>query len=169
MKRLLILSLFAVSAACQSLSTGPVDEDQREELLSLVTALEGEWTCSDPEGNQSSTVFAVSSGGTVVRELMFPGEPHEMTNMYSLDGNDLVMTHYCAGGNQPSMRADGMVGNKLPFHFESVRDLTDPDGHYMGEMTIVFNADGSIEQHWMGLKRGEVDEDHTMVFKLDRR
>ena len=168
MKLLLLpLSLLAL-ASCQSIHTGPVDETHRKELFSLVSALEGDWVVTDPEGTTSTTTFAVTSGGSVVRETMFPGEPHEMTNMYSLDGDDLVMTHYCAGGNQPSMRASGMVDNRLPFHFESVRDLTDPDGVYMGEITLVFNADGSLEQRWSGLKRGVADPEHAMVFELKR-
>ena len=167
-----LTALFAF-ASCQSttqrLDTGPVDEDQRTELFGAVAALEGSWEREDPEGNVSPTTFAVSSAGSVVRETMFPGTPHEMTNMYSLDGDELVMTHYCAGGNQPSMRAAAMDAGSLPFRFESVRDLNDPDGTYMGEMTLVFLADGTLEQRWKGLKHGEVDPAHGMVFTLKRQ
>ena len=45
--------------------------------------------------------FRVSAAGTVVMETMGPGTEHEMINMYHIDGDDLVLTHYCAGGNQP--------------------------------------------------------------------
>ncbi len=44
---------------------------------------------------------------------MYPGMEHEMTNMYTLDGNTLVMTHYCAGGNQPRMRATGVENGRV--------------------------------------------------------
>ena len=50
MKRLLILSLFAVSAACQSLSTGPVDEDQRERKAALVQGVRDAIPSADEEG-----------------------------------------------------------------------------------------------------------------------
>ena len=46
----------------------------------------------------------VSAAGSVVIETMNPATDHEMINMYHLDGDDLVLTHYCAGGNQPHMK-----------------------------------------------------------------
>jgi len=170
MKRLLLpLSLLALMSACRGVSNAAVDEPHRKGLFARVAALAGTWQSSDSSGATSTREFALTSAGSVVREVMFPGTPHEMTNMYSLDGNDLVMTHYCAGGNQPSMRASDMQGDALPFRFESVRDLNDPDQTYMGEMTLVFKDDGSVEQHWAGLTRGRADPEHAMVFVLTRR
>jgi hypothetical protein len=167
---LALLALLPVTA-CQTTTheAEPADPAHRKELFALVSALEGTWSCVDSEGNLSTTRFDVSSGGTVVRETMFPGTPHEMTNMYTLDNNDLVMTHYCAGGNQPSMRASAMRGNALDFDFESVRDLDGPDETCMGEMTMVFNADGTVEERWSGLTDAQVDPAHGMVFKLKRQ
>ena len=40
------------------------------------------------------------------------------------------MTHSGAG-NQPRMRADGLVDGALQFEADSVSDLKDPDEHYM--------------------------------------
>ncbi len=42
-----------------------------------------------------------------------------MINMYHLDGDDLVLTHYCAGGNQPHMKLDraSATSGKLQFDF----------------------------------------------------
>lgn len=37
---------------------------------------------------------------------MQPGTDHEMINMDHLDCEDLVLTRYRAGGNQPRMRLD---------------------------------------------------------------
>ncbi len=46
-----------------------------------------------------------TADGTVVMETMDSGNPdHEMINMYHLGGNEFVLTHYCAGNNQPIMR-----------------------------------------------------------------
>ena len=108
----------------------------------------------------------LSAGATVVMETMDPGGDHEMINMYHLDGDDLRLTHYCAGGNQPTMRATALEGNELAFRFESVRDLKSADDVYMGEMTLVFLDDGSVEQRWNALKSGQVD--HGITFKLTR-
>lgn len=173
MKHTLLVALLLL-AACQSApnaavhENAPVDEEARKELFTAISGLAGTWQRSDPTGAISSTRFALSSGGSVVVETMFPGTEHEMTNMYSLDGNSLVMTHYCAGGNQPTMRATAMVGNQLSFRSEGVRDLQAADEAYMGEMTLVFLADGTVEQRWIGMKEGAPDPGHEMTFTLRR-
>ena len=168
------LSLFAV--ACQSTEapalhdTAPVvhevDVAQRDALFSVVSSLEGEWKGVAPDGQPGTSVFHVTSNGSVVRETMLPGTPYEMTNMYSLDGNDLVMTHYCAGGNQPTMRAESFDGDRFKFEFEGVRDLKAQDEVYMGEMMLVIVDEDTIEQHWRALKGGNLD--HDMLIQLER-
>lgn len=85
-------------------------ETQTNELLGKVKTLEGEWTLTGPDGQPGSIVFKTSSAGSVVRETMFPGQPHEMTNVYHMDGPTCVVTHYCAAGNQPRMRAAKLDG-----------------------------------------------------------
>ena len=77
-----------------------------------------------PDG-EGIVEFRVSSNGSAVRELMYPGTEHEMTNMYTLEGNTLVMTHYCAGGNQPHMRASKFENGRLAFEPDGVSDLAD--------------------------------------------
>ena len=113
--------------------TVDADPARREPMLDAVRALEGRWIAETPYGT-SEHEFAVSSAGSVVREIMGPGEEHEMTNMYTLDGNALVMTHYCGAGNQPRMRAtDSWRSSAL----RSGRlGLKDPDEHYMGSMIL---------------------------------
>lgn len=157
---------FALTLGCQS-TPAVVDTDPaiREPLLGALQSLEGRWEGASGD-MQLEHEFHVTSGGSVVRELMFPGTPHEMTNMYSLDGNTIVMTHYCGEGNQPRMRATALEGNRIAFRSEGVSDLGAPDEVYMGEMTLVLVSDDKIEQHWTALAAGAVD--HESVFELHR-
>ena len=143
-----------------------VDAAQRDALFSVVTALEGKWSGAAADGQAGTSTFEVTSNGSAVRETMLPGTPSEMTNMYTLDGNSLVMTHYCAGGNQPTMRAANFADGRLEFQFDGVRDLKAADEVYMGEMTLVIVDENTIEQHWSALKGGEFD--HDMVIKMAR-
>ena len=89
-----------------------------------------------------------------------------MTNMYTLDGNSMVMTHYCGGGNQPRMRATEFDGRRLEFRSVSVSDLKNAGDSYMGEMTLVFVDDNYVEQHWTSIENGETSE--MGVFQLTR-
>jgi len=166
------LTLSLATLACQSTSPDPApgavaaDPARRAALFDAVSSLEGEWQSVGPDGNPAFTVFEVTSAGSAVRERMMPGTPHEMTNMYTLDGGELVMTHYCAGGNQPTMSADSIDDGAIAFRSVDVRDLKAPDEVYMGEMTLVLVDEDSVEQHWRALKGGVVD--HELVIALER-
>lgn len=167
--------LLALAACASQTSSGPVaggeltivdaDPAIRAPFMEALTALEGRWTSVTPYG-ESEHVFHVSSMGSAVREIMSPGMEHEMTNMYTLDGNGVTMTHYCGAGNQPHMRATAFDGRRLEFRTTGVSDLKDPGEHYMGEMTLVFVDDDHVEQHWTSIENGEKSE--IGVFALTR-
>lgn len=150
----------------------PATDAQHAALLGRIQALAGEWVMADQDaapGTPPAAVFTVSSNGSVVREIMFPGAEHEMTNIYHMDGPDLVMTHYCAVGNQPRLRATaGGPPDELHFHTDSVTDLHDPGDTYMGRMTLIFVDRDRIRQEWRSYAGGKLMEQPT-VFDLRRR
>lgn len=128
-----------------------------------IKALAGEWESTDPE-HPGTTIFTVSSAGSVVREIMLPGTSHEMTNVYHMDGPDLVMTHYCAVGNQPRLRAvAGGPPDELHFHTDSVTNLHDPNDTYMGRMTLLFLDQDRIRQVWRSYAGGKLVDEPTVI------
>lgn len=144
-------------------------------------SLEGEWTMQDEKGQTiTASVFKVTAAGSALREVMFPGTPHEMTNLYHLDGSTLVATHYCAEGNQPRMRCSATTkvgatsgpnampgGTAYPFTFADVTNLSAADGHYMGNLTVVVVDKDHIRQEWQSMKAGKPSE--KVVFALTRK
>jgi len=165
---LLFASLFLASCRSTAPLVVDADPDQRRMLIETIRALEGRWEGSDPAGTQLVSEFEVIAEGTAVRETMFPGTSHEMTNMYTLDGNTLVMTHYCAAGTQPHMRAAAVEANALVFGPDGVSDLKETDEAYMGAMTLVVKDPDTIEQHWQSMKMGELVEGAETIFSLKR-
>jgi hypothetical protein len=164
------------SAGGTARHVAPASADAKAGLLGTVERLAGTWESYDDEKKEwyPHGTFTPGSGGTAVREVMMPGTPHEMTNMYTMDGASLCMTHYCAMGNQPRMRCtsavkkpDGSVS--LPFAPEGVTDLNAPDEPYMGKMTLTLHADGTASQEWWQIKQGKVTGEHHMVFKMRRK
>ena len=167
----LALMLGAISPAM----AGGVDaQDTFDQLKSLA----GTWTGSaNGEGEEAAAEaekageirhdFQVSAAGTVVMETMDPGGQHEMINMYHLDGEELVLTHYCAGGNQPTMqlnRAESTAGS-LVFDFTGGTNLdaaTDPHIH---SANIRIEGD-EMESIWQSYYGGEPAA--TMTFHLSR-
>ena len=60
--------------------------------------------------------FRVTAGGHAVEEREFAGTPMEMLTIYHMNGKDLVATHYCITGNQPTATATrSVVDDTLTF------------------------------------------------------
>lgn len=162
-----VILLSCVGCSTLHESSGPsvvtaATDVQKQALLDRIKALEGAWTNPDM-GDATAAEFSVSSNGSVVREVMFPGVEHEMTNMYSMDGGELLMTHYCAMGNQPHMKASLFADNQIKFTTAGVSNLTSADAAYMGEMTITFIDADHIRQTWQSLVNGKPSEDQTVI------
>lgn len=131
-------------------------------------ALEGTWTGTAGGEPGAEIKYRVTGGGSVVMETLFEGTEHEMISMYHLDGDRLVMTHYCAAGNQPHLQLDPTAGTEgeMTFVFAGGTNL-DPavDGHIHGARARLAE-DGSLHWVWSHYSGGEPD--HEMVFKLQR-
>jgi len=163
--------------ACQTASSSasgsrPVVQaataQEKQATIDRVKALKGTWNIVEDDGKvQGQTVFSVGGGGTV-REVMFAGSEHEMTNMYHMDGPAIVCTHYCAMGNQPRMKCDasGAPGDSIRFTLDRVSNLRKPDEACMREMVLTFKDANTIEQRWISFKADEKTEE--VVFTLKR-
>jgi len=110
----------------------------------------------------------VSAAGTVVMETMAPGTEHEMINMYHLDGDDLVLTHYCAGGNQPTMRLDrgASTAERMIFDFTGGTNLDPATDHFIHDMELGILGEGKIKSVWNSWAAGE--QGASMIFHLAR-
>jgi hypothetical protein len=141
--------------------------------LERLKKLAGEWVATDAQGKPTSqvvSVFKVTAAGSAVHETIFPGAGHEMVTLYHLDGPDLVLTHYCAAGNQPRMKADPKSpANQLRFEFAGGSNLNAAKDMHMHEGSITWIDDDHIEWSWVGYQDGKPDTDHKVAMKLARK
>jgi hypothetical protein len=150
-------------------TVAPATDRQQAALIEQVKQLAGTWEMTGEGGKPVvASVMSVGSGGSVVREVLFPGSPHEMTDMYHMDGSTLVMTHYCSMGNQPRMRATAGEPGVLDFKFDGVTNMTSADQTYMGEMKLVIKDKNTIRQEWTSFKNGK-QEGPVTVFEMKRK
>ena len=156
---------------------------QQAALFDRVKTLQGTWVGKDDKGQEHvASTFTVSSAGSIVREVMLPGSDHEMTNVYHMDGPTLVMTHYCAMGNQPRMRASiqppsreiidplaapGGYPYVIDLKFDSVTNLHDSGEPYMGGMKLVFVDADHVKTDWTSYQDGKA-QPHT-TFEMWRK
>src|ERR1051325_9783180 len=96
----------ALIAACVVSRCAVCIADHENSALDTLKSLEGTWVSDKPgqDGQPFTIVFHTTSAGSVVMETMFPGSDHEMVNTYHRNGDDVMMTHYCAQGVQPRLK-----------------------------------------------------------------
>src|SRR5712692_3788414 len=104
MTRIVNLGLAVVAVAIVALATGARAEDKQKgkaPQLDQLKTLAGEWTGKGKHADHemdATVSYKVTSGGTAVMETIGAGSDHEMVTLYTQDGDDLVLTHYCMLG-----------------------------------------------------------------------
>lgn len=122
-------------------------------------ALAGQWQghATTPDGPAANVTYELTGNGSALVEKLFPGTPHEMLSVYFMDGNDLVLTHYCAMANQPRMKLVKAQANPttLTFDFTGGTNI-DPakDTHIHGGVVRILGAD-RLEADWSVFAQGK--------------
>jgi hypothetical protein len=167
----LMLVAFGVVAVADEKVKAPQSPAQAK--LEKMKSLVGTWVQADNDGKPTDQVVSViklTGGGSAVSETLFPGQPQEMLSVYHLDGNDLLMTHYCALGNQPRMKADPKSpANKIVFQFAGGTNFDPKKDMHMHEGTLTFIDADHIEFSGCAWVNGEPAKDHCVTMKLTRK
>lgn len=117
--------LFAAAAgalASDPPAPGSVPPAPSNPAFDRFKGLVGEWIVAEDgpmaKKGELAARYVVTAGGSALVETIFPGSPHEMITVYTADGQDVVLTHYCVFGNQPHMRAKSPAGSRFAFAFD---------------------------------------------------
>lgn len=162
----------ALVAQAQSQSQSPASAAAAKATpLDRFKALSGDWIDADGalgmKGKVAAT-YRVTGGGSAVVERLFVDMPHEMTTVYHLDGAELVLTHYCAAGNQPRMRARKTDGVLVFFEFDGGTNFDPARDMHMHEAKIEFLGPDELRQSWQSWKGGQA-AGHAPSFRLVRK
>jgi hypothetical protein len=120
-----------------------------------LASLVGEWQGKNPEGKPMTASYQWASGGTSLVETLTMAEKPAMTTMYHADKGELMLTHYCALGNQPRMRAAMPKGDAktLAFNFVDATNLATRTDAHMHNMSFSFQD--HFSQEWVLSKDGK--------------
>ena len=154
--------LVATLAFAAPTAAAPVDG---RAAFARLKSLAGEWqgVVEAPGGHPASIRYEVGSGGTIVRELLFPGTEHEMLNVYHLVDGQLVATHYCAMGNQPRFKLQAASADELVFGFAGGTNFVPERDPHIHEGRIRFVAPDRLEEDWTAFTAGKPSGDHKFV------
>ncbi len=134
-------------------------------------ALVGKWkgVGQMPEGEQDVEVeYSLTAAGTVLTETLAPGQPHEMLSVYHGDGPQVIMTHYCAFGNQPRMRLEkGDDPKVLRFVYMDGTSIQSEDDPHMHQLTLTLVDADHLIHEWVFFDKGK--SSHVTRFDLQRQ
>lgn len=101
-----------------------------DKLKSLAGTWEGQVTTTPQHPEMDGKVMQVtlrvtSRGNALMHEMTAPGMPDDPITMLYLDGDRLLLTHYCDAGNRPRMLAKASPdGKTVEFDFLDVAGST---------------------------------------------
>jgi hypothetical protein len=138
-----------------------------QRAFTAIKSLPGTWEGKGHDGQTFQVTFKVVSGGSAVEsEIFVPNE--DMISMFHMDGdNRLMLTHYCAMGNQPRMQASiSPDGKTIAFNFVDATNLATPDAGHMQKMVLTLIDDNHHTEEWVF---GDHDKGHKELFDLHRK
>ena len=142
MRRLLLpLLLLLGSTAASAQSSAQRSFDQ---LKSLAGSWEGTL-----DGETLHVSLRVTSMGNALMHEMRGKGPDDPITMFHLDGDRLMLTHYCDAGNQPRMAATvSPDGKTIVFDFKEATNLLSTQEGHMQRVTFTFIDPDHHTEKW---------------------
>jgi len=153
MKRQYLLVAGLVLAG--TLHAGPKTEQSGDAAaFARMKTLVGDWDAKTQMG-KAHLSYELIAGGTALVEKETGEKMPAMLTVYHLDGDRLMLTHYCMAGNQPRMRAKAFDAGsgKLEFEFLDGTNLTAAEGH-MHSAKIQFVDNDHVKTEWAFYENG---------------
>ncbi len=148
------------------MSTSP---DLAKAAFERFKKLEGKWQGKSTKGWEEAVHFKTIARGSVVVENSFDAHPNEtMMTMFVLDGDRLLLTHYCVAGSQPRLAATAFEedGRKITFTFLDATNLPSRDKGHMDKARFHFIDENHFTSQWTWYQDGK--ENWMEEIRLER-
>lgn len=126
----------------------------------LKRALEGDWEGKSTKGWTERISYRSIAGGSVLMELSYGAHPNDwMATMYHMDGDKLMLTHYCAAKNQPRLIATEFSDDlsKVTFTFKDATNIASRDKGHMDKVVIRLTDPDHFSSRWTWYQDGKED------------
>ena len=161
---LLAIALFFFSAATvpaqthAHVDTKASDPTPARLAFERFKKLEGAWQGRSTKGWEEVVNFKTIAQGSVVVETSFDAHPNEtMMTMFHLDGERLMLTHYCVAKNQPRLIATEIAadGQTITFTFLDGGNLPTRNKGHMDKAVFRFVDDNHVASQWTWYQDGK--------------
>jgi hypothetical protein len=154
-----VLMAFVVFSVC-----GTAVASDGQQSFDQLKSLEGKWAGKGSEGQVVKVSFRMTAGGSALLSETHGEGPENMITMFHMDGDRLLLTHYCGAGNQPRMKVTTADAKSITFEFMDGTNIGPGDGHMQRVTFTQRDADHHTEE-WVFLDHGK---EHKEVFTLEK-
>ena len=158
-----VVLALALRASAQDMQMAPAAPSEAQKSFDKLKTLAGTWggpvrtnpLAADVEGKYvHATLRVTSMGNAIMHEMHGMDRPDDPITMLYLDGDRLMLTHYCDAGNRPRMtaRASG-DGKTVEFDFLDVAGPTQY-GHMDHAVFTIIDANHHTEE-WTYMMPGD--------------
>jgi len=155
-----LIAMIAVMAN----SSAVLAESDGHKQFDMLKGLEGKWVGKNNQGQPMEITFRVTAGGSALMSEIHGQGPENMITMFHMDGDRLLMTHYCGVGNQPRMKVVSADAKSVSFEFMDGTNIGPGDGH-MQRVTFAQPDASHHTEEWVFLDHGKEMKE---VFTLQR-
>jgi hypothetical protein len=142
-----------IVVAVLTASVALADSDARKSF-ELLKQMEGNWAGKNQQGDLIQVTFRMTAGGSALMSEIHGHGPENMISMFHMDGDRLVMTHYCGAGNQPRMKVIASDAKSVSFEFFDGTNIGPGDGHMQHVTFTEPDADHHVEE-WVFVDHGK--------------
>jgi len=144
------------------------------EALGRLRQLQGSWRgtyswtgARADKGEMKATYHVTGNGSALIEDLIMNEQP-VMTSAYHLDKDDLRMTHFCAAGNQPRLKASSIDLGANVFRLElvDITNLTAPDSPHVYGFTIRLVDPNHIQLEFAFQGHGKKSIEHIELTRV---
>jgi hypothetical protein len=137
----LFLAVLLISTACFAQSAAQKSFEQ-------LKTLSGSWE-GNLDGQPLHVSLRVTSMGNALMHEMKGAGPDDPITLFHLDGDRLLLTHYCDAGNQPRMVATiSPDGKTIVFNFVEATNLLSSQMGHMQRVTFTFIDSDHLTEKW---------------------
>jgi hypothetical protein len=166
----ILLTCFWISIVVASAISLTAQEPTMHKSVATFTqmkSLVGEWDAIQ-DGVPVKETYNLTANGTALMAETRPRNEPAMITMFTVDGDDLVATHYCVSGNQPQMvtHVPEDLRKGVTFTLGRVTGMKTPDDWHNTVVTIALADANHMTQRWTYLYKGKSG---TTVFHYTRK
>lgn len=146
----LVLAIVAISS-----STVALAQSDAQKSFDKLKSLAGTWTASYEGKPMQASLRVTSMGNAILHEMKGDG-PDDPITMFYVEGDRLLLTHYCDAGNRPRMAGKiSPDGKTIEFELVDVANYNKAQHGHMEHAVLTMIDENHHTEDWTFMLEGK--------------